>query len=481
MFFRQISDERLAQNAYLIGCQATGEAIVIDPERDIDTYIAAAEKEGFDIVAAADTHIHADYLSGLREFADRGVRVIASDEGDDDWKYEWLKNNPYKHRLVYDGDIFTVGNIQFEVVHSPGHTPEHISFLVTDLGGGADLPMGLASGDFVFVGDLGRPDLLESAAGVEGAMEPSARRLYASVMDFMKLQDHIQIWPAHGAGSACGKALGAIPVSTVGYEKAFNASIQAALRGEDEFVAAILDGQPEPPMYFARMKRDNRLGPPLLRTLPQPHMLSFEELSGLSKRKDIVVLDTRLDRGAFMASHLPGSLYAPLNKSFNTVAGSYVDEETDIILVVVRECLDEAIRDLIRIGLDSVVGYTTPEALEQYADRGGKLATIRHEALEYAETVEPGEDIVLLDVRGKAEYEASHVRGAFNIAHTRLFLRRGEVPWAGTIAVYCRTGARSAVAAALLAHLGHEVIYLEGDFDQWRIGRDNIANKASAG
>jgi hydroxyacylglutathione hydrolase len=183
MYFKQIFDEKLAQYSYIIGCQKNGEALVIDPMRDIDTYIQIAAKENLKIVAAADTHIHADYLSGLRELAERGVKVYASDEGDADWKYEWLNGSKYTYQLLKDGDVFSIGNIRFKAWHTPGHTPEHLSYFVTD-GAAADEPLGIATGDFVFVGDVGRPDLLESAAGHVGNMEPSARRLFSTVEKF---------------------------------------------------------------------------------------------------------------------------------------------------------------------------------------------------------------------------------------------------------------------------------------------------------
>ena len=246
MFFRQIVDEKLAQYAYLIGCQRTGEAIVIDPERDIDRYIDIARENGLTITAVTETHIHADFLSGCREFAERtGVRVYLSDEGDADWKYEWYR--PYDHVLLHDGDVFSVGHIDVKAVFTPGHTPEHLSFMVTDRGGGATEPLGMASGDFVFVNDLGRPDLLESAAGFAGAMRPSAIRLFHSAQRFIQFPEFLQVWPGHGAGSACGKALGAVPETTVGYEKRFSPALQAVLEGESTFVDFILEGQPEPP------------------------------------------------------------------------------------------------------------------------------------------------------------------------------------------------------------------------------------------
>ncbi|RMF65476.1 MAG: MBL fold metallo-hydrolase [Bacteroidetes bacterium] len=473
MLFRQIFDEKLAQYAYLIGCQKTGEAIVIDPERDIDQYIALAEKEGLEIVAVADTHIHADYLSGMREFAERGVKVYASDEGDADWKYEWLINSDtYDYQLLKDGDTFRVGNIELKAVHTPGHTPEHLSFLVTDLGGGADAPMGIVTGDFVFVGDLGRPDLLESAAGIQGVMEPSARTLYRSVQRFLELDDYLQVWPAHGAGSACGKALGAVPETTVGYERRFNAAIRAAKDGEQPFVDFILEGQPEPPMYFARMKRDNKLGPKVLGSLPRPRLLTLSELRRLAGNTDVAVLDTRLDRSAFMQGHLPGSLYTPFNKTFNTVAGSYVEENTPIYLIIDEEHVEQAVRDLVRIGLDNIVGYAPPALLATYAEQGGELASIEEVAIDALDALRKQDDVVILDVRGQAEYQAAHVPDAYNIAHTRLWVRRNEVPTGKKLAVHCKTGGRSAVAAALLARLGHDVIYVNGNFEDWAARHD---------
>src|SRR5690349_7083960 len=178
MLLRLLYDDALAQAAYLIGCQATGEAIVIDPERDVDRYFDAAKKEGLNLVAAAETHIHADFLSGSRELAEKGVRVYLSAEGGPDWQYRWAAS--YKHRLLHDNDTFTIGNISFRVIHTPGHTPEHICFEVTDQGGGAAEPMGVITGDFVFVGDLGRPDLLETAAGQSGTKGAGAHQLFNS-------------------------------------------------------------------------------------------------------------------------------------------------------------------------------------------------------------------------------------------------------------------------------------------------------------
>ncbi len=460
MFFRQIFEPKLAQNAYLIGCQQTGEAIVIDPMRDVDRYIDIAAEEELKIVAVTETHIHADYLSGARELAARvGAKAYLSDEGDADWKYLWAGDADLDVQLLEDGDTFSIGKIELQAVHTPGHTPEHLSFLVTDRGGGATEPMGIASGDFVFVADLGRPDLLESAAGVAGQMEPSARTLYRSVQRFLELPDYLQVWPGHGAGSACGKALGAVPDSTVGYERRFNAAIAAAGRGEDAFVEAILEGQPEPPLYFGRMKRLNKEGPKILGELPRPARNDTEELAALADHQGVVVVDTRLDRGAFMAGHLPGSLYAPLDRTFPTITGSYIEVDVPIYLIVEANKLDDAVRDLVRIGLDDIAGWTTPEALEEVG-RSRPLATT--EVVDFARATSLGGDSDLfLDVRRQTEFDAGHVEGAQNIAHTRLLARADEIEPDQRLLVYCRTGARAAAASSLLERLGHEVIYID--------------------
>jgi len=464
MYFKQIFEEKLAQYSYLIGCQATGEAIVIDPMRDIDRYYKTAEQENLNIVAAADTHIHADYLTGLREFAEKGIKVFASDEGNEDWKYEWLKDSDYNYQLVNDGDQFSIGNIQFEVKHTPGHTPEHVSYSVID-SIAAEEPMGILTGDFVFVGDVGRPDLLESAAGQKGVMESSARELYQSVEQFKSLPEYLQVWPGHGAGSACGKALGSVPESTVGYELRFNPSIQAS-DTEQHFVKFILKGQPEPPLYFARMKRDNRGGPPILGELPTPQKMKASNIASVSRKMGNTVVDTR-ERGRFMKGHLKDSLLSTFNKAFNTDVGSYVMEDEAIYLVIEENQLEEAVRDLIRIGLDNIVGYTTPDELENYLLSNNSAATI--ETIDFKKTAELIEydNFGVLDVRKATEFDEGHVDGAINIAHTRLLDRENDLDKKKTWLVHCQTGARASVASALLERDGYKVKYVDDLIDNW--------------
>ena len=465
MFMRMVYDEKLAQAAYLIGCQRSGEAVVIDPQRDVDRYIDLAASKGLRIVATAETHIHADFVSGSRELSERvGAKVYVSGEGGPDWKYTWITGGEHDYQLLHDGESFWIGNIEFEAVHTPGHTPEHMVLLVTDHGGGADEPIGILTGDFLFVGDLGRPDLLETAAGMQGQMEPSARQLHRSLERLADLPGFVQVWPAHGAGSACGKALGAVPTSTLGYERRFNDAMRHA-ESEQGFVDFILAGQPEPPVYFATMKRVNKQGPLVLGGVPTPPRVSAADLAKIDTSL-AAVIDTR-KWDAFRAAHLPGALYIPLNASFNTDAGSLVGETEPMYLVVEEARLDEAVRDLIRIGLDEIRGWCTPADLESHLSSGGASATIDEMGVDEARELIEGGGASVLDVRRATEFEAGHIPGATNIAHTRLATRMDEVPAGGRLIVNCRSGGRSARASAYLKRAGMAVINLRGGYRAW--------------
>jgi hydroxyacylglutathione hydrolase len=469
MLFRQIFDDRLAQYAYLVGCQRTKQALLVDPERDVDRYLEIAAREGVRITAVTETHIHADFLSGVRELAARDpeVNLYLSDEGDADWKYRWPDADGRAWTRLRDGDTFRVGNVEVTARHTPGHTPEHLVFEVVDRGGGADEPMAMLSGDFVFVGDLGRPDLLETAAGIVGAREPSARRLYASAREFLAQPEWLQVWPGHGAGSACGKALGAVPTTTVGYERRFSPALAAVAAGEREFVDFILAGQPEPPLYFARMKRLNKEGPPVLGARPAPRRLAAAELAALAGAGDPVVLDLRRDRAAFFARHLRGALFAPFNRTFPTIAGSYVEPEREIVLVAAERDVDEAVRNLVRVGLERVVGWAPLEAVDELPPAAVASIPVVDFATEF-EVRRRAPGAAVLDVRGAGEFAAGHVPGAVQIAHTRLAAELARVPAGAPLLVHCESGSRSASAASLLARHGHPVVAVEGSFFDWR-------------
>ena len=467
MYFNQVFEPKLAQNSYLIGCQETGEAIVIDPMRDIERYLEIAFKESLKITAVAETHIHADYLSGLREFAERfGTNVLVSDEGTEEWKYDWVMNSKYNYRLLKSNDYFQIGNVKFEVLHTPGHTPEHISFIVSDLIGGKGNPMGVISGDFVFAGDVGRPDLLESAAGQMGTMKPSAKDLYNSLQTFKTLPNHLQLWPGHRAGSACGKSMSSVPISTIGYELQSNQAIKETA-DEQKFVDYILYGQPEPPMYFSRMKKENRSGPNLLQKYPEPNKFDAGDLAGIIADNNSAIIDTRTWE-EYKAGHIQGSIFAPLNNSFCTVTGSYITPNMSIYLIIDGKQLKEAVINLIRIGLDNVAGFITPDDLLVYQNNGGKLIESKEVNTSELKKRLNDKDVFLLDVRGASELdEIGYIKGAYNIAYTRLHYRFNEIPRDKIVMVQCRTGSRSKYAFSFLEKKGFQVDHVTGGILDW--------------
>lgn len=460
MLIRQIFDPALAQYAYLVGCQRTGEAVIIDPERDIARYTAEARENGLRITAVAETHIHADFVSGAAEFAaDPEVKLYLSAEGGPDWLYEWPAG---RDNVTYlkDGDAFKVGNIRLQAVHTPGHTPEHISFLITDEGGGATEPMAFATGDFLFVGDVGRPDLLESAAGVRGVMESSARTLQSSLAaKLAALGDYLLILPAHGAGSACGKALGAVPVSSLGYERRTNGALREAVSDAEAFVSHILAGQPEPQLYFANMKKVNKSGIRLTGGVPALRKLDAQEAAALQKQGATPV-DVRADKAAFAGAHLPGSLSAPLGTPFfSTSTGSYLAPDQPTFLVVESEAqVADAAAQLYRIGLDGCTGWVLLEELHKANLLTGAIERIEFEQFKASEIP----DGSLIDVRTSAEFQRGHMEGARHFPYTRLKTRIAELDKGTRLHLHCGSGRRAGLAASYLAGLGYDVVHVDG-------------------
>lgn len=467
MLLKRFYDIPLAQASYLIGCQATGDAIVVDANRDITQYLQTAADEGLRVTHVTETHIHADFVSGSRELAQRaGATLLLSDEGDADWKYAFAAES---HATpLHDGDVFMVGNLRFEVMHTPGHTPEHLSFIVTDTPAQAG-PMGVLTGDFVFAGDVGRPDLLEKAAHIAGTMEAGARTLFRSLQRFKQLPDHLQLWPGHGAGSACGKALGAIPMTTLGYEKLANWGL--TMTDENAFVDEVLAGQPEPPVYFAEMKRINKQGPSLGGDVQAPPLLAPESLHALFATGAVVV-DTRT-ADAFAASFVPGTINIPFNKSFTTWAGWLLPYDHDLYLLVDAEsdaaAVLRATRELAMIGLDRVAGYVTVGALQAWATSGGALAQITQlTPIDVQQRMSAG-TVHVIDVRGAAEWQSGHLPGVQNIPVGLLTEHLQSLPTQQPIVLHCQGGARSAIACSVLhAHGFTTVINMTGGFAAWR-------------
>jgi hydroxyacylglutathione hydrolase len=462
MLLKYFYNSKLAHASYMVGCQRAAEAIIVDPGRDIEPYLAEAKAQGLRLAAVTETHIHADFLSGARELAERaGAKLYLSAEGGPDWAYQYLAD--YPHQLLKDGAAFKIGNIKFEVMHTPGHTPEHISLLVTDTAG-ANKPMGIFSGDFVFVGDVGRPDLLEKAAGEAGSAEVGARHMFQSLQRFKTLPDYMQLWPAHGAGSACGKALGAVPSSTVGYEKMFNAAL--GYTDVASFTRALLDGQPEPPKYFAMMKRLNKQGPQVLGQPIIPAQLSLDQLKAFLAQSATIV-DTR-PASAFSRAHLPGTINIPYNDDFINWSGWLLDYNQQFYLIAYSGQLSQIIQDLSYIGLDNAAGYVEPNVIETWSRSGEKLQSYPVvTAQEIGSKVKQGE-VTMIDVRGLSEWQESHISEARHIMLGYLSERLAEVPTGKPVVMQCQSGVRSAIAASILQAGGvTNVMNLKGGIGAW--------------
>lgn len=466
MLLEHIYDSDLAQGSYFIGCQAENTAIVVDPRRDIEVYLDLAEKEGMEIVAVTETHIHADYLSGTLELANAtGAQVYVSDEGGPDWIYGDGFENAVRMK---HGHRITLGNITLEAVHTPGHTPEHMAFLVTD-GAQAEEPGFMLSGDFVFVGDLGRPDLLDAAAGGVNTRYDGARELFTSLRDhFLTLPDYVQVLPAHGAGSACGKALGAVPTTTVGYERNFSWWAKYLANNDIQgFVDELLDSQPEAHAYFSRMKVQNRQGPEVLGPLPELTAYTTDELQPLLQREEQIFVDTR-DHSARYVAAVPGALAIPdPGKAATHIAWAYNPEEEDrdlIVLAADREQAEQYRDHFIRVGVDALTGFVT--SIDDLL--GEPVPTITLEELEDADPD------VLLDVRNISEYTDGYIPGASQIAASRVVWDRDQLPDDGTIVSYCASGRRSAVAAAALRLQGYNVVEVIGGYNDWASQSGNV-------
>ncbi|MBC7791016.1 MAG: MBL fold metallo-hydrolase [Anaerolineae bacterium] len=464
MILKRFYDEKLAQASYLIGCAHAGEAIIIDANRDAQQYLKAAKAEGLRITHVTETHIHADFVSGSRELAARtGAKLNLSDEGDANWKYSFARDSAAT--LLKDGDSISIGDVSLRVVHTPGHTPEHLAFLVTDTAHASE-PMGMVTGDFVFVGDVGRPDLLEKSAKMGGTMESAARTLHGSLERLAKLPDWLQIWPGHGAGSACGKGMSAVPHSTLGYERRFNWAFSTT--SQDEFVRMVLAGQPEPPKYFAEMKRINKEGPKILNGFSRPPLLDGNRFREVVTKAETLVVDVR-SAAQFAEGHIPGTINIPLNKSFTTWAGWLIPYDRDFHIIVDGESrMDESVRDLGMIGLDRVAGYVGSEAIQDFSAHGGELAVISQTSPRELAQSMAEEASTVIDVRGRAEWEAGHIPGASNVPLGYLTDHLSDVPRTKPIVLHCQGGGRSSIAASVLSARGFtNVVNLAGGYSEW--------------
>lgn len=462
MLLRYFYNRKLAHASYLCGCTDSKEAFVVDPGIDMERYIKAAAEEGVRITAVLETHIHADYVSGAAELAKQcDAQLLLSDEGDEHGRYE--VNPSFNCSFVKNGDTFTFGKIKLEAWHTPGHTPEHLSFKVKDMAN-RGLLVGIFTGDFVFVGDVGRPDLLEVTAGIEGNAKQSARKMFHSLKVFKELSDYLQIWPSHGAGSACGKSLGANPFTTVGYEKRTNWALQ--YEDEEHFIKDLIEGQTEPPAYFARMKQINKdkreastLWKVPVEADPTKQTLEYWLRNGA------VILDTRSIKD-FSDGHFPGSINIPYGRSFLQWAGQLIDCQKPICFITDEENGHHVAKDLQSIGIHNLEEYMIASPIHR-ANLGFTEGYQEVRPFEVEKEISKNQ-ILVIDVRSRNERNKGYIPHSMGIPLPQLSYSIGDIPRDKPILLQCQGGQRSAIAASICQANGiRNVKNLAGGIQAW--------------
>ena len=454
MYFEQFYLGCLAHASYLLGSE--GEAIVVDPQRDVEIYLEAAQKQGLAIRHVFETHLHADFVSGHRELAARtGANIYLSR----------VAGATFPHTAVDDGYRLGVGKLQIEVLATPGHTPESISLLVTDLMAknedNSQQPWSVLTGDTLFIGDVGRPDLSATYTPKE-----LAGLLYDSLhTKLLTLPDNVLVYPAHGAGSLCGRNMRSERFSTIGTERLTNYALQ--IDDRDEFVRQLTSNLPARPDYFLEDAAINRAGAPALAELPELKPIAAPELKTMLER-GAMALDVR-PGDEFVAAHVPDSLSIPLSGQFASWAGAVLGlSSRPVLIAATPEQLSEARTRLARIGIEDVAGYL-PGGAEGWRQAGLPLAQVKQiTAEELAERL-ANRSIGVLDVRREGEFQAGHIDGADWHPLDRFKAALPEISKEAPVAVHCKSGYRSLIAISLLKRAGyHNVVDLAGGFDAWQ-------------
>lgn len=492
MIAYQVRDPLLSQYTYLVAADDSDAAIVIDPECDIERYEEEAARHGLHIVAVFETHVHSDFLSGLRGFAERGIPVYASDAAAPSLRYEWLLDSTYTYHLLTDGDAVTVGGLTVEAMHTPGHTPEHLCYLLYE--DDTAQPLAVATGDFLFVGGtgclqtngdagpeahdasahragggspLGPPGPTadaETSAGTPDAAAPddAAPPSYAEsgiapalVQRIRRLPSSTHVWPLHSAGTLCGYAPSNWPVSTVWRECKTNPFLSDAPPDAPDHA---IRGAPTPPPYFARIRKRNRTDPPTACTPPDPPWLSPEALAACLTEEDNVFLDIHASPSVFADGHLLGALHLPYTEAFLRLAGTYVPPKATLYLIVDDDHAEDPsfiLQALARIGLTSVEGLFPRRLLTSLPPwTRVRLPTVR-DAYLMGLAQHPG--VMLLDVRMPAEYTCEHVPGSVNVPYTQLPRSTQAVPDDAIVIVHGGSEAETTAAAAYLQRQGYDV------------------------
>jgi glyoxylase-like metal-dependent hydrolase (beta-lactamase superfamily II)/rhodanese-related sulfurtransferase len=414
---------------------------VIDPQRDVGLYITQARELGVPITHILQTHLHADFVSGHMDLAQKtGATIYAPKSA----------NCTFDHVPLAEGDTIEIEDMLLQVLETPGHTPEHVCYTVTDQARG-DTPIGVFVGDVLFVGDVGRPDLFpDMATDLAGQLHDSLHK------KLFKLTDHCEVYPAHGAGSLCGRSMGAKYRTTIGYERCYNAALQL---GKEDFVKSLTSGMPPAPDHFGRCSEINRHGPALLADLPELEGLRPAQFHDQVAESDVEVLDVR-SYTAFASLHIPGSWHLDLNGNFPTFAGWVLPTDKDILLVA--DSYEDALTaDLWarRVGMDRVVGYLEG-GMTSWATGGYRTADIHLVSAEdLHDRVTGTSNLVLVDVRAPLEFQDGHIGGAVNIPAPDLRTRYKELDPDKPTFLICSSGNRSSLGASILKQYGFREVH----------------------
>jgi glyoxylase-like metal-dependent hydrolase (beta-lactamase superfamily II)/rhodanese-related sulfurtransferase len=440
MLLKHFFTRKIAHSSYILagknGCA------VIDPQRDVDVYITEARAMGVDITHILQTHLHADFISGHIDLAkETGAKIYVAKSA----------KCAFDHVALSEGDTIELEDMVLEVLETPGHTPEHLSYVVIDKSR-SNSPVGVFVGDTLFVGDVGRPDLFpDMAQGLAG-------KLYHSLHDnLLKLPDYVEVYPAHGAGSLCGRAMGAKWTSTIGYERHFNAALQ--IKNKSAFIKSLTENMPPAPDHFSRCSDINRQGPARLADVPKMEELSAGQFKERLGDPSLVVLDTR-NYHAFASQHIAGAWHLDLNGNFPTFAGWVLPTDKDILLVADdhKKAL-EANTWARRVGVDKIVGYLDG-SMVAWAVAGFRTSHIELISAEDLHDLITGDaNFVLLDIRAPLEYRDNHIDGAINIPVADLRTRHNELNRDKTIVLICSSGNRSSLGASILKQHGFKDVY----------------------
>jgi len=434
MLIQQFFINGLSHISYLIGGSKT--CAIVDPKRDVQIYLDTAKATGLKITHILETHLHADFISGHLDLAEKtGAKIYAPKTA----KCE------FEHVGLSEGDSFEIEDMEFRVLETPGHTPEHICYVAIDHSRGED-PVALFCGDTLFVGDVGRPDLFP------GMAKELASKLYDSLQKLAKLPDFCEVYPAHGAGSLCGRAMSAKRTSTIGYEKKYNYAFQT--KDRNKFIELLTTDMPEAPDHFSRCSDINRKGPTLVKNLPPLSPFDPPSFSRKAKDQNTVILDIR-PYEAFGGHHIAGSYHIDFGGNFSTFAGWVIPPDVNILLVVERpEQAEEAVVQLRLVGLDRTIGYLDG-GMYEWAKAGLPMEHIPQlSAEDLKRRITSGPAVTLVDVRAKREYMTGHIEGTINIPAPDLRTRYKDLDQKISIVVICNTGHRSSLGASLLKQHG---------------------------